>query len=883
MKVESVDIIEEKLLESTNRSIILDGQWQAVHCKHGLDAFDQIANDEQWFSVDIPGDVHLALWKRGKIENPYFSDNFTNMLWLEERDWWFQREFRASERKDNVRYILVFEGLDTFATVWLNGKKIGCHDNMFVPLEIDISEDFIPCGTNQLVVKLSSAIKSVTPPASGVFRNPLANYESLPARKMAMSYGWDTAPRMVTCGIFRTVRIEERVSGRISDLFVCTRSVENEVAIIDISVEVEADSADLLQAELYIEGVDIGIPTIKCEAVGSGVYRYQATIMIAEPKLWWPAGYGEPHLYCLCCRISENGTLLSEKSVNFGIRTVRLVQDSYADKKWHFYFEINGVAVFAKGANWVPVDVFPFVCENSGRERELLLLAKKAGMNMIRVWGGGKYETELFYNLCDQEGIMVWQDFMFACSDYPEDVAFVDEVKNEVTAVVNKLRNHPSLIMWCGNNECEMVHEMWCESDSDNPIRRCNRKLCREKGSRDPKNCYQPGFSIFNKTIPEILQALDPSRPYHSSSPSSADGFLPSYPFSGDTHNWGIFFGATIFDPVYSEEQTSFASEYGFLALPSLKTMRSICDEKHLWPLRYLPKIKYHAGTTLNFQPDPNWFEIMEKMVATYGFPEANCLEEHILHTQYAQALSLAKVIGNHRSSKYDTGGTLLWNLNDQWPNITPSLIDYYLFPKIAYYLVQHVYADPAIFFIEKQKEVQIWCVSDSFESDNLSLVVEEYSSSELIRTVMKKQCAIDADSATCLLSVPKDMWGQGFFCARLLRDTTEIARSLFSSDLKSLINLPPCNIQVKTGRVDEFSYRCTVHSEGLTPLLGFYNSEMPIYCSYNFFHLLPGEKKSVLIRSPQRLPGSRLSVCSLNRTKEPLTVMLSENAGVFQ
>jgi beta-mannosidase len=466
---------------------------------------------KQWMPATVPGTVHTDLMHNKFIPDPYYRTNELDVQWVDSLGWEYSREFivdRDIPGYDKIE--LVAEGLDTFATIFLNGEQIAVTDNMFLGYRFDIKRH-LRRGKNKISVLFDSP-ELRAKELEQVHEKLFVSLEShrVFVRKAQYSFGWDWGPKLATSGIWKNIRIEYYNRARLRDPFVKIVSVDEQEAVVDIYAEVDRTTEEPLNMSVAIgDGDRILERTVKVE--GDSAY---ARLVILRPRLWFPNGYGEQHLYTAELNIvSAAGEAIDRRSVTFGIRTVRLIREP-DDAGESFTLEVNGIPVYCKGANWIPADNFiPRI--TASKYETLLRRAREAHMNMIRVWGGGIYEQDIFYELCDRLGLMVWQDFMFACGEYPEHADFIAGVEKEAVYNIKRLRNHPSIVLWCGNNECEYLF--------------CLRNIgCTPDDMK--------GAVIFRDVLKTICERTDGTRPYWRSSPFGTGH--PNDTSNGNHHQW---------------------------------------------------------------------------------------------------------------------------------------------------------------------------------------------------------------------------------------------------------------------------------------------------------------------------------------------------------
>ncbi|KPJ62722.1 hypothetical protein AMK68_04585, partial [candidate division KD3-62 bacterium DG_56] len=650
------------------KRISLHGKWKLASFDHGQgDWSAPEATMSDVVAARVPGDVHADLMRAGVIEDPYFGDNQERSRWVTEKDWWYRREFSVPKSAIREKTELVFDGIDTFATVWLNGVAVGRTDNMFRQYRFDVTDVIKPAEKNVVVVRVASTVKtieSIDPKQYfACFYVPRVF-----VRKAQCHFSWDWSPQLPAVGIWQSVWLESYDAGQLTDVCVRTRC-DGAVSFL-----VETDQRRLRQdldgREHRGRKVETYVPPDKIvveisghgqryrKTVVSRGQRNHLTIFMKRPQLWWPTGMGEPSLYDYQVALVRDGKVRDRVSGRFGVREVELIEEPRAEGGFTFRFRINGQDVFCKGANWVPADCFPGTVSDD-KYRYLIRLAREANFNMLRIWGGGIYEKDIFYDLCDENGVMIWQDFMFACADYPDDdPAFIEAVIPEVEYQVRRLRNHPSLVYWCGGNE--------------------------KTGSAGFKIHY--GERIFHTVIPGICRDLDPTRPYHAASPYSMSD-LGNDPDSGDTHG-GCYEhafkrGIEHFREEIAKINTVFHSEFGLHGPTLYRTLKRFLPADRLDPPN--PTWELHVQDN-PYNDLAETFSEVQLTVAERLFGPFNGVREFIKRAATAHAEILGEELAHHRRRKYHNAGAMFWMFGDTWPCGSWAAVDYYGLPKPVYY-----------------------------------------------------------------------------------------------------------------------------------------------------------------------------------------------------
>src|SRR6266481_2431683 len=644
------------------------------------------AGKDKWYPATVPGCVHTDLLNNKLIEDPFYRDNEKRLQWIGKTDWEYQTSFNITpEMFARKNLELVFQGLDTYADISLNSEPLLSTDNMFRTWRVN-ARRLAKVGPNTLTIRFRSPINEVLPiMAKMAYELPASNDQgektSPHTRKAPYQYGWDWGPRFVTSGIWRTVSLEAWDDARISDLHILPKDIRANAAKVTAEVEVVARANT--NATIVIDNVrDKRVAAERRVSLAPGVNRIALDIAISHPSLWWPNGLGAHPLYAFKARLLINGKPIDEATKRTGLRALELRQQR-DDSGKSFAFVINGMPVFAKGGNWIPADSFPTRITRD-KYRELLGSVRDTNMNMLRVWGGGIYESDDFYDLCDEMGILVWQDFMFGCSMYPGDQKFLDNVRQEAIDNVKRLRNHPSIVIWVGNNEIESAWKHWGWKN----------KL--------PVKLWDDYLKIFYGVLPEVCKSLDPSRPYWPSSPSSNLEDDPESQKMGDLHYWQVWHASAPFTE-YEKQFPRFMSEYGFQSFPQFETVSTYtapADRDIKSPVMMAHQ-RHPRGNQL----------IREYMLREY--PEPKDFESFLYVSQVLQAEGI-KIGAEHlRRIMPHNMGSLYWQIDDCWPVASWSSIDYTGRWKVLQYYARRFYGDILLSPHEENGNLNFYVVSD--------------------------------------------------------------------------------------------------------------------------------------------------------------------------
>ncbi|WP_312299666.1 beta-mannosidase [Chryseobacterium sp.] len=639
------------------------------------------SKDQHWLPAKIPGTVHLDLMNNKVIPDPFKDENEKKVQWVENEDWDYQTHFSISQKElENHHANLVFNGLDTFSEIYLNGKLLKKTDNMFRKWEIPV-KGLLRKGENELRITFRSAVEEGKKRAKQV---PFTMPESPRSfvRKAQYQFGWDWGPRLVTTGIWKDVKIEFWNTAKIETIQIEQKKLSGKTADLDIHTSILAEKEGK-----YTFRINDEVNTVQLK---KGNNRLIIPFAIKNPKLWQPNGWGEAFLYDMKFSLNKDSELLSDEEMKLGLRTIELVQEKDAGGK-SFYFKVNGNPLYIKGTNWIPGDSFsPRMTK--GKYQKLIRDAKEANMNMIRIWGGGIYEDDEFYKACDENGILVWQDFMFAGSFYPGDETFLANVKKEVKDQVSRLQNHPSVALWCGNNEIDEAIVNW------------GYQKQFKYSKNDSLQVWKDYKKLFHDLIPNTLKEnlTADKNIYWPSSPSIGWGHKESLT-EGDSHYWGVWWGEQPFE-IYNEKVGRFMSEYGFQGMPTLATTKTMFSG--------VPDLSLQNSVIKAHEKHARGWEIInEYMKRDYHVPADFVKYNYI--SQLLQARGMQIAIEAHRRAKPYNMGTLYWQLNDCWPVVSWSSIDYLGNWKAFHYQAKRSFEPLLISVAETEKAYDIYFIND--------------------------------------------------------------------------------------------------------------------------------------------------------------------------
>lgn len=755
------------------RRDLIDG-WSFKQRDQAKTLEQDCAAAEGWLPASVPGVVQGDLLALGLIPDPFQSLNEAAVQWVGEADWLYRCRFSWSPDNDNTGHgetTLCFGGLDTCATVWLNGQQILSSDNMFVAHRIPIQAHLLP-GDNELLILFESALRIGKAREAEMGRMPVWNGDSsrVYVRKAQYHYGWDWGPCLLTVGPWQPIWLETAAT-RIAEMQ-CPIEIDEDLQRVRfaacVTVEPPANSP---LTELHLALYDPAESLIAERTFSPLEEMSEHTFDVARPELWWPHGYGAQARYCLVATLREGDEVMEVKEQRLGVRRLRLVQDEIVGEAGKsFYFEVNNVPVFCGGANWIPADMMlPRVSPD--RYRAFLQLAADAHMLMIRVWGGGIYEADVFYDVCDELGLLVWQDFLFACGIYPAHEAFLRSVRAEAESAIQRLRHHPCLALWCGNNE-------------DYDIARSQHRPIT-----GPITDAFPARVIYEQLLPDLCARLDPGRAYWPGSPYGGASDNNNDPLEGDRHVWSIWHQTMLPYQDYPQNGGRFVSEFGMVALPSATSLAAMAD----------PSERYPGSRTLDyhFKAEGGVRRLAVYLSENVRIPAD--LDCYRYATQVMQAEALAAAVRGWRRKfrgpgQYGCGGALVWQLNDCWPTISWSIIDDAVFPKLAYYAMRRALAPIALeMAYESETASALWAGNSTSEWVHGTVQVRRWSLTGQIETEAELAVTLVPYQTTPLGSVDLAVDPTHILQARLLVDgAVRATASLWPEPLRYLTLADP-------------------------------------------------------------------------------------------
>ncbi len=797
--------------------------------------------DTTWLNATVPGSIHTDLLENGIIEDPFYRLNEIDVQWVDKVDWEYRTIFNIDNETLNKDAIeLNYKGLDTYAKVYLNNELILDANNAFISWKIPCKE-FLIEGDNVLNIIFESPINiGLTKRDSlGYFLPGAENDQSqlgglgdkkvcVFTRKPGYHFGWDWGPRLVSSGIWQDIELISWDIANIKDLNITQKSITDVKATLQIDLSI----VSLVQAEINIvTHIDNQVAEAQSYLLKEGENNISFPMDILYPELWWTNGLGDQKLYDIEIQVKDNFNLISSKSTNIGLRTLEIVQDSDSVGN-SFYFKLNGHPVFMKGANYIPQDIFLSRVENEDYAM-LIKSAVDANFNMLRVWGGGIYEKEIFYDLCDQAGILIWQDFMFACAMYPGNSEFLDNIEKEAIQNVVRLRNHPCIALWCGDNEILSAWNRWGWKEN----------VLENQGQDIVDTVWKAYDTVFHSILPRIVKMYDPKRMYWSSSPSAGFGKLENGK-SGDNHYWGVWWAKEPFSK-YEEEIPRFMSEFGFQSFPEFNAVKKYTNNDD-WDI-YSDVMKSHQRSSIGN------VTIEEYMLRDYKKPIN--FEMFLYVGQLLQARGIQIGIEAHRRNMPYCMGSLYWQLNDCWPVASWSGIDYYGNWKALHYEVKQAFKQVIISTTLDSNNIVTNIISDKLEDTDAILNISLLDFSGNMIENIDKEVIIKANSSSVYSTQSvENLMGNNnpnevLLQSKIMQKDSVIDENIFYFVSPKELNLPIPSVEFEIQQIDDFNYSITLFTDVLSKNVYLQNN-IEGHFSDNYFDLLPNQNKVVFFAS---------------------------------
>jgi beta-mannosidase len=804
------------------------------------------ADIKEWHPAKVPGVVQTDLLQNHLIPDPFYQDNEFRLQWIGLLDWEYRTTFSvepATLAREHVD--LVFDGLDTFADVYVNDQAALHADNMFRRWRIS-AKPLLKSGSNTLRVVFHSAVETMLPyvkslpyTVSAISTMNGGNELNIPTapytRKAPYQYGWDWGPRFVTEGIWQPVRLETWDALRIENFHIHQRRITAESATLTAELEIEASRPATVSVTFGHDNLSGGQTSDGTETVqlDAGMNQVAFPFHIAGPKLWYPSGYGRQDRYHFSAVTRVGRETAAKADLRTGLRSVELrrVPDQWGKS---FTFVVNGIPVFVKGANVIPFDSFP-PRETPEQHRIILQAARDAHMNMVREWGGGFYESDNFYDICDELGLLVWQEFSFGGDMVPGDAPFQDNVRQEAIQQIKRLRDHPSIVIWCGNNEVETGWYHWAD-----------RQAFKEAVSPETRDrVWQDYILLFADILKSAVNQYADPVPYWPSSPSADFEEIPDNDRNGDMHYWAVWHALAPAED-YLKQFPRFMTEFGFQSFPELRTIRSFAKPEDL-DIRSVVMQAHQKNKGGNER-------ILSYMLREYREPKDFASFVYLSQVQQAEIIKLG---AEHlRRVKPRTMGAIYWQLNDCWPVASWASIDYYNRWKALQYYARRFYDDVLISPYSHDDKVDVYVVSDRLQpvSGKIHVRLLDFSGKSLLE--QEQEVQIPAQSSAIYLTLEKGNLSakadplRSFLVADLDVGGQRVSRNEVFFDVTHKLELPVApKIESSLNKADG-GYSITLRTPALARDVYLSFGDLDVQASDNYFDLLPGEPVTVNLKS---------------------------------
>jgi len=810
-----------------------------------------LAETEGWMNIDLPCDVHMALIDNAIIEEPLLGDNAEKCAWISSRSWWFRKRFAATREMDSASEVaLSLEALDASADIFLNGTYLGHHRSAFYPFAADIGEMIVE-GENTLLVRMTTGVETIsdaealklkqfahTTPHSSSDPSIRADFRAPFVRKPQYVFGWDHVPTLVTCGMAGKASIAVHGPYAIRSVHVHTMKAEKN-ATVRFTVEVEnfhpISTAD---GTLHLT-IDLGGSTVyACNTdvfMRSGLNFVDMDVNLPEAELWWPNGMGGQPLYTARVELIGGGATVEYHPVRFGIRMIELDTSTISQTERLFAFRCNGVRMYSRGANWVPADCI-YARVSDEKYEKLLNLAKEANFNILRVWGGGIYEKEIFYEKCDELGLLLWHDFMFACAQYPDDEQwFRTEVEREAEYQTRRLRSHPCMALWSGNNE---NHEgAWYAYH--------HKQMPWRFG----------GSKSYNNLLPVAVRRNCPEIPYWNSSPYGGD--KPGSPDIGDVHQWEWAFNSDVqirtTPELYDTCNPKFVSEYGYVG-PTVKSS----------VLQYLNGNPYDRNGTV-YRQHCNRFDYGSVAgCITRHYMDQESLDEdgYLLYGGLAQGLMLGYSLDALRFHD-NCSGSIIWDFNDSWGETGWSVTDYYCQKKIAYYFVKRAMASQRIIVRQSKDKIIVKAMNDTNQWLRFNAEYGYVSFDGACRETKQNGFELLPYARETLLELDAGEYDFTRGCFFVKPDDERIHPAVLRTGEFKQLQMPKARFVVSDVNTLGEQVRMCIQSETYAHGV---HIELREGCEASdlYFDMLPGEKRTILIQGIDAVEAQNLVIQSI-------------------
>jgi len=792
--------------------------------------------DSIWSKAIVPGNVHSDLFRNKLIKDPFIGSNALALQWISNADWEYKTTFQlTAETLEKKHLELNFEGLDTYATVYLNDSIILNSNNAFRQYTVDVSKVAKEENYLHIIFEKTSTYETIE---KAKLPYELPEGDRVFTRKAQFQYGWDWGPVLNTSGIWRPINLTAWNDFKIRDVYIEQAEVSETIAKFEVDLEVDSDVKTPISYEIYVNN--------QLNSVHTKNDISEINFQIENPKLWWPHNLGDPYLYDIKIVAKHDNVILDKISLKKGIRTIELVseKDSIGES---FYFKVNGIDVFMKGANYIPQHSL----QNQVTPEHYKKLIKNtvdANMNMLRVWGGGLYENDIFYELCDEKGVLVWQDFMFACAMYPGDAEFLKNVEQEAIDNVKRLRNHASIALWCGNNENNEAWHNWGWQTG--------------KTEQQKTEIWNNYLKVFDSMLPNIIKTHT-NTDYWESSPKYGR-LNPLYKTEGDAHDWWLWHDAYPFEHL-EENVPRFMSEFGFQGFPSYEAIRFVnqSDDITISSTGFLSHQKHHRG----FQLIKDYME--------RDFPVPDAPEDYVYMSQLLQAYGMNKGFEAHRRARPYTMGTLYWQLNDVWPAVSWASLDYLGNWKALHYYAKKAFKNVLISFYVENDTLKTYLINDELkpQKGTLAIQIMDFSGNELWSTSKVIEVSKNSSEVKHQLDLP----------TLVLDKTKVVVVSTFKDEISHFYLAKPKDLKLQKSVIKkhvtqtEEGFTIELSSETLQKAVFLFSKEKGHF-SDNFFDILPNrpvkikfETKAASLKDLKLKTLNDFIITEDNATQDPL------------
>jgi len=823
------------------------------------------ATDETgWLDAVVPGTVQEDLIRVGRLKDPYYRDNELDAQWVDNKEWEYERTFMVDDAFLNRDKILLdCRGLDFLCELYLNNVLIANTQNMFIEYEFDV-KNHLHKGPNTLRAVFRSVLEwnkkqadadpRVTWRSGSALTNDALKGLLYYSRKEASDFGWDWGIRLLSCGIWKSIRLVGYDTGRITQLGVRQDITDPKEALLSVIAETETYQGGNFSIDFEVMLHDTLITTISKPVING---KAEGTLSIAEPELWWPNGWGDHPLYTVKAILKSDDKLIHNRQVRIGLRTIEIAREK-DERGESFGIRVNGKLIFCKGANWIPADAMTGRLTER-KYKDLLGSCVEANMNMLRIWGGGLYEPDVFYEFCDENGLMLWHDFMFASGPYLATEPYLENVKAEIKNVVLRRRHHASIALWCGNNESE--HNM-------------------AGGQRwlfnNPAETWEEFDKIFYGAIPQTAALYDPDRPYWPSSPHNPlDREQKGSDYqtaSGTVHTYEVWGGDKRFSAYSEMGKYRFVSEFGFQSLPHLQTVNYFTAPGD----RHFPSMILDHHNLTGRKPNQNQGNVRIITYAADMFRMPSGIENWVTVSQILQGEGMKMGCEALRRNYPNSTGALYWQLNDNWPVISWSSIDYFGRWKALQYIAKRFFSPVLVSGVAKEGKVMVYGSNDLLEDKTCNLEWELLRFDGTKVKSGKREVRLTANHSSLLETLDLSEFVNedpelSTYRKESYRNRPEVLLSLrlvhgeilLSSNIVTFVApkyWPLKDPEIKhTMAIENGRQKITLTAKSFAAWVEIGVKDSYAQFSDNYFHLMPGETKTIYVISSE-VPDNELS-----------------------